>query len=97
MKKYFTLTLVSIAAGFLGSYLFQLANQPMNSTPEFTTISVNSEMPLAQTIGNNPPYSKLISEDNDFVNASRTSTQSVVYIKNISELPVMDTLYRIIT
>jgi len=85
MKKYLALILISTSAGFLGSYLFQIANKPINNTPEFTAISENNSTPKAQIIGNNKQYSELISNDNDFVNASRTSTQSVVYIKNISE------------
>ncbi len=85
MKKYLAIILISTSAGFLGSYLFKIANEPINTTPEFTTITDNNSSPKAQIIGNSNPYSELISNDNDFVNASRTSTQSVVYIKNISE------------
>ncbi len=84
MKKYFAIILVSTSAGFLGAYLFQQANKPAN-TLEFMAITDNSSSPKAQIISNTSPLSEIISEDNDFVNASRTSTQSVVYIKNISE------------
>ncbi len=84
MKKYISIILVSTVAGFFGSYLFQQVNKPL-SKPAFTVISDSNSTPKAQIISNTNPLSELISSDNDFVNASKTSTQSVVYIKNISE------------
>lgn len=85
MKRYLAIILISTSAGFLGSYIFQIANEPINNTPKFTAVSNNSSSPRAQVIGNSNQNPAFISDDSDFVNASRTSTQSVVYIKNISE------------
>ncbi len=86
MKKYIAIIILSIISGFGGAYLFQLANLPLDKSPKFNHIINEDSFPKAETINNAViAESNLISEDNDFVDASRTSTQSVVYIKNISE------------
>ena len=85
MKKYIAIIIVGIASGFLGSYLFQQANLPL-AKPQFTQINTESSSPRVQAINQTSFLNNSnLNEDNDFVDASRTSTQSVVYIKNISE------------
>lgn len=86
MKKFIVIILIGTSSGFFGSYLFQQANLPINNTPHFTQIDNKNLVPRAEPINNFSDNStNNFSEDNDFVDASRSSTQSVVYIKNISE------------
>lgn len=86
MKKFIAIILVGTSSGFFGSYLFQQVTLPLDETPQFTQVSVENSIPSVQAIHQND-FGKpsLLSQGNDFVEASRTSTQSVVYIKNISE------------
>lgn len=88
MKKYFALLLISIGGGFLGAYLFhQQESQTMYEKPEFTKLEENTLTPQAQYIDQRSENNGIsnITDEGDFVEASKTSTQSVVYIKNISE------------
>lgn len=85
MKKFIPVVLVALIAGYLGSYLFYVQhqtttradanNQPVNLSQE-DTFTVPQNVSISSLPGG-------ITED--FVEASRISTESVVYIKNISE------------
>ncbi len=85
MKKYAILVLISISSGFLGSYLFQQTTNSLKNTAPFTSVLANYSVPSAQTVANTNQFSTLMPSEADFIDASYTSTQSVVYIKNISE------------
>lgn len=87
MKKIVILIIVSIASGYTGAYLFNLQteeNQGMvqlvqDSRPEFIA---EEDEPLPV---NNNTNIVLDNSANDFIEASKISTKSVVYIKNVSE------------
>ncbi|MCB0495056.1 MAG: trypsin-like peptidase domain-containing protein [Cyclobacteriaceae bacterium] len=88
MKKYVALFLVSIIGGFVGSYLFHNREATLASEkPQFTSLEDKNDSPQAQYINqlsaSGSPTE--FSDDGDFIEASKISTQSVVYIKNISE------------
>lgn len=89
MKKYIAFFLLSIIGGFLGSYIFhQQENEAVYSKPQFTSLEENTSTPQPQYIKNHSSEDNTLttlSENGDFVEASKSSTQSVVYIKNISE------------
>jgi len=87
MKKFLLLILISIGAGYFGSYLFyKQSKQALIESSQFTQVDNSNNIPQAQYI-NQPPSSSsaTLTEYTDFIEASRTSTKSVVYIKNISE------------
>ncbi len=86
MKKIIAIIIISTTAGFFGSYLFQQTNQTDLKPAEFSSISI-LDSPNVQyvNLASSPVNELSLHEGNDFVEASRTSTESVVYIKNISE------------
>ncbi|MBL3656587.1 S1C family serine protease [Fulvivirga sediminis] len=84
MRKTLQIILLSFTAGLGGAYVFDLykTNQitSSNTTDSSQFQLVNNH---GEQISNN--RSALPATDSDFVLASKTSTKSVVYIKNISE------------
>ncbi|MEN8247418.1 MAG: trypsin-like peptidase domain-containing protein [Bacteroidota bacterium] len=94
MKKYITIILLALTGGYLGSYVFHLqnnANSPSVITSDSSTAREATEAnEVPQNVSDygivdtrqNGPAGQANSED--FVEASKVSTQSVVYIKNIS-------------
>lgn len=83
MKKFIAVVIIGTTSGYFGSYLFQQINKPEQSSEQYTQVSnLNKPGTRFEKISTTPT---LESEGNDFVEASRTSTESVVYIKNISE------------
>lgn len=85
MKKYIFITVISFLSGIGGAYFFVIlqpisTSQPVNSS--LTTL-VNNDISEGTVKADRPPSSLDLNED--FVTASTISTQSVVYIKNISE------------
>ncbi len=85
MKKYIAIIFISTTAGYFGSFLFQKSKSTKIDSPQFTAIN-NSEFSTPQFVNLSSSINKaILSEGRDFVEASKTSTQSVVYIKNISE------------
>ncbi len=85
MKKYIVIIFISITAGYLGSFLFQKTQPSSVESPPF--ISINNTKSLTPQFVSLPSSTNkpILAEETDFVEASRTSTQSVVYVKNISE------------
>ena len=80
MKNFLAIIITSTAAGYFGSYLFQ------KSQAQITHIdNNNSQESQFVNLTTSYPEKNSLLEGSDFVDASRTSTQSVVYIKNISE------------
>ncbi|MBL6445446.1 trypsin-like peptidase domain-containing protein [Fulvivirga sp. 29W222] len=85
MRKTIFVIAVSFTAGLGGAFTYDLlkTNQPQNTIPQAQTVH------LARSNGNDAAYNSRVTRteipENDFVEASRTSTESVVYIKNISE------------
>jgi S1-C subfamily serine protease len=86
MKRNLVVIITSIVAGFFGSFLFQKYQYSEVNNAHFTSIESNNN-PKVELVNHSYTASNdsNSSEGNDFINASRTSTQSVVYIKNISE------------
>ena len=87
MKKTLFVLAVALAGGYAGAWLFY---QQQDISPARFTQVVNHDdsvapqaMPLPQTTTNTPANS--LQMPADFVEASKISTPSVVYIKNISE------------
>ena len=83
MRRTIATILIGFMAGFAGAYFFTVTmNNPLNN--EITGV------PVINT-SNEYPYNPARTDiqavmTEDFVEASKKSTQSVVYIKNISEL-----------
>lgn len=87
MKKYLLIILLAITSGYAGAYLFNYQYQKTEYKASLISASNDARtpqfVPLASSVIDN---NGILSESaDDFVEASRTSTQSVVYIKNISE------------
>ena len=87
MKKILAYTLLAGVSGYVGAFLFNLQNTNDDSLARFTSSVNYSGSPQFVALPDNSTTRTDIIPDtgNDFVEASRTSTQSVVYIKNISE------------
>ena len=86
MKKNIALFLISIAGGFIGAYLFhQQEYQLVEEQPKFITLEESQPNPQYIKHSTEVKGSEIALETGDFVEASKSSTQSVVYIKNISE------------
>ncbi len=88
MKKTLGIVVLSFAAGLLGSYTFQkLSNEPKTeyANPVESGFVKNNIDSTPQIPSTTPTTYVPIDADGDFVNASKVSTNSVVYIKNISE------------
>lgn len=85
MKKYIFITVISFFSGISGAYLFytlQPGNPSQVTDPNLTAL-VNNNISEGNIQATRPSASLDLNED--FVTASAISTQSVVYIKNISE------------
>jgi Do/DeqQ family serine protease len=83
MKKIIAIILIGGSSGYFGAWLFQQQQQEP-AVSEFITNPVSDNLSQFQTVENaqNDVWNESTSDD--FVNASRVSTRSVVYIKNIS-------------
>jgi S1-C subfamily serine protease len=87
MKKYLLIILLAMVSGYTGALLFNFQQQRIESPANLISASNNFDtQQFISTETNTGISSRIASESpDDFVEASRTSTQSVVYIKNISE------------
>ena len=86
MKKVALIIVISIISGYTGAYLFSLQNSSKNSGIELVQSAMNNESQSSDLIKANTALDIIASgAADDFIEASRISTQSVVYIKNISE------------
>lgn len=88
MKKTLGIIVISFFAGLLGAYTFEkLSVQPSKELGEGYEADFISN--YVDSNSNRSPFSpsdlRTIDTEDNFVNASRISTNSVVYIKNISE------------
>ena len=87
MKKYLLITLLAISSGYVGAFLFNYQYKKAESPASF--ISTSNDTPaqqfVATTSSSGAGKRTALGPSDDFVEASRISTQSVVYIKNISE------------
>ncbi len=83
MKKYIILILLAIASGYGGAYLYNYHNSQSQNNISSTSIS-NADMPQIVPAENKNSLT-ITAPTDDFVVASKISTQSVVYIKNISK------------
>lgn len=85
MKKYILITIISFCSGLGGAYFF-FTLQPSNSiqppNSDFSSFVNNAP---AESIAAASKSLSIPDLNEDFVTASAISTQSVVYIKNISE------------
>lgn len=83
MKKYGLVALIAFLSGLAGAYVFSTLQYTSQSTAvptDTSTVQVVNNLPERPSrMGKSLPMSE------DFVAASSISTQSVVYIKNISE------------
>lgn len=87
MKKVVTIILVSLISGYTGAFLFNLQSTSDNNSIGLVQNSRESEFVEQDNLSSVNNNTKNISFDDadDFIEASRISTQSVVYIKNVSE------------
>ena len=84
MKKIALIVFLSIGSGYIGAYLFQLQTaQTGSEARNYQMVSDSSAGHASQINSSSSTSFGVMSED--FVEASKISTQSVVYIKNISE------------
>lgn len=88
MKKTLGIIFLSFFAGLLGAYTFEkLSVQPSKEiSTAYEADFINNYVDNNSTTStfSRPDFAAVDTEDN-FINASRVSTNSVVYIKNISE------------
>jgi len=84
MKKIILLVIVAAVAGYGGAFLFYQQHQTTPQQVSYTN-QAKSEMPQMVSSANNHTSQSVATTSEDFVEASKISTQSVVYIKNISE------------
>ncbi len=75
MRKIIATLIIGFIAGIAGAYVYDI----MKPEPD----GMEESIPVVRTSGPSAPSATVMAED--FVAASRSSTQSVVYIKNISE------------
>ncbi len=86
MKKIVISALVAAAAGYGGAFLFYQQHQPAPPPATYAAQPVNAtDTPALSSASALPATRALAGPGEDFVEASKISTQSVVYIKNISE------------
>lgn len=85
MKKIIILTIVAATAGYGGAYLFHQQHQPVQQQASYAANPATTTTPPAVSATNTTSARPLAGPSEDFVEASKISTQSVVYIKNISE------------
>jgi serine protease Do len=87
MKKYLLIILLAMVSGYGGAFLFNYQNHKSDSPASFISTTNDTDSPqfepMATSVSDNKGF--LPESSDDFVEASRISTQSVVYIKNISE------------
>ena len=89
MKKILVIVFISITSGYLGAYLFQVQTGFENSGMELVQNTsaknnINEESQELTRVNTNRAGTYFEGPD-DFIEASKISTPSVVYIKNISE------------
>jgi Do/DeqQ family serine protease len=83
MKKIAIYLILATAAGYFGAFLFSYQNNEVESQVNLiSTTNTSSPKFISNSVNRSNAYNPLPTDD--FVEASRTSTQSVVYIKNIS-------------
>lgn len=87
MKKYIVIALLALISGYTGAFLFNFQHHSIEPPVSFISATDISGMPQFVSIATSASTSNQIASglSDDFVEASRISTQSVVYIKNISE------------
>lgn len=88
MRKTIGIVVLSFASGLLGAYTFQKLSKPSDteaSTKFESGLVKNNIDTVPQVSFSNTSRSTPNLPSEDFVEASRISTNSVVYIKNISE------------
>jgi Do/DeqQ family serine protease len=100
MKKIFGIFIIGFIGGIAGSYIYQQAlnhtvdqtsapslisetNEGVSEKRKPSLITYNEESPEQTSIKDN--FSTPVPISDDFINASRQSTKSVVYIKTISQ------------
>jgi S1-C subfamily serine protease len=83
MKKYIVYILAAMISGYGGAYLFYQQQQTVDTKASFTNTTDEFGKPQFQAL--NDSNIGFYGPSEDFVEASKISTQSVVYIKNISE------------
>ena len=87
MKKYLLITLLAIISGYAGAFLFNYQNPKIEPPASFISATDISGIPQFVSVATSTSPGDQIASgpSGNFVEASRISTQSVVYIKNISE------------
>ena len=86
MKNIVIIILLSFVSGFSGAYFFYQYQQPAhNESNQALTASDSSEDLAVRYVNEAIPGSFDVNMSEDFILASTSSTNSVVYIKNISE------------
>jgi len=87
MKKYIAIIIIALISGYTGAFLFNYQNNKTESQASFISSNDQTSSLRFEPMTSTPDdENDLIFEaTDDFVEASRISTQSVVYIKNISE------------
>ena len=87
MKKYLVIIIIALISGYIGAFLFNYQQHSVESQVSLISASNNFETQQFVTTASSTSINSRIASEapGDFVEASRTSTQSVVYIKNISE------------
>jgi Do/DeqQ family serine protease len=85
MKKIAIYLILATTAGYFGAFIYNYQNSKLENPAKFISATNESRAPefISNTISERHDFNLLPADD--FVEASRTSTQSVVYIKNISE------------
>ena len=86
MKNIVVIILLSFVSGFSGAYFFYQYQQPAHDeSNQALTASDSSEDLAVRYVNEAIPGSFDVNMSEDFILASTSSTNSVVYIKNISE------------
>jgi S1-C subfamily serine protease len=84
MRKNILLIVIATLSGYLGALIFNQTRQ--DDTPNFTYTSAVNNSASPQIVSMAPTERVVAMESSEnFVRASQISTQSVVYIKNVSE------------
>ena len=83
MRKIILLVILAVVSGYGGAFIFFQQHQNVQQVSLISSPD-NNEFPKAISLNNNS-VRLTDGPSEDFVEASRISTQSVVYIKNISE------------
>lgn len=87
MKKAVIIILVSLASGYAGAFLFNLQTNSDRQGIELSQNTAEDNFNLQGDLSqvDNNDIASLDNAADDFIEASRISTKSVVYIKNVSE------------